>query len=161
MTEEIAGESQKLSFNIVEIQEHQRNRHPMLFVDSVYDVEPGKRACGTKSFTFNEWFFPMHFPDDPNVPGFIQVECLVQTFIMTFLCMPEYKGMKTNFVKVENFAFKQKIIPGNTLEIDAELQHFKRGIAKGTAKGSVAGELACSGAFVVALPSVLEGFRPS
>lgn len=51
--------------------------------------------------------FPGHFDDDPNVPGFVQIESLVQTFIMTFLCMDEYKGMKTNFVSVNNTRFKK------------------------------------------------------
>jgi 3-hydroxyacyl-[acyl-carrier-protein] dehydratase len=151
---------QLLSFDLIGIQECQRNRYPLLFIDGIYDVIPGESAKGFKNFTFNEWFFPGHFDDDPNVPGHIQIECLVQTFIMTFLCMDPYKGMKTNFVSINNANFKRKIIPGDRLEVDATLDSLKRGIAKGSALSYVGKELACSADFLITLPDVLEGFKP-
>ena len=98
-----------LSFDLKGIQECQQNRYPQLFIDSIVDVIPGVSARGFKNFTYNEWFFPSHFEDDPNVPGHIQIECLVQTFIMTFLCMDLYRGMKTNFVSINNAYFKRKL----------------------------------------------------
>jgi 3-hydroxyacyl-[acyl-carrier-protein] dehydratase len=150
-----------LSFDIIGIQECQCNRYPMLFVDKVDKVFPGKSARGQKCFTFNEWFFPTHYEDDPNVPGFIQVECLVQTFIMTFLSMDEYKGKKTSFVKIDNVSFKRKIIPGDTLEIHSDLVRFKRGIASGNSISYVNGELACTADFIVAIPDILDLFKPS
>ncbi|MFA5196346.1 MAG: UDP-3-O-[3-hydroxymyristoyl] N-acetylglucosamine deacetylase, partial [Bacteroidales bacterium] len=58
------------------IQQYQQNRYPLLFIDYVEEVVPGKSAKGHKNFTFNEWFFPAHFADEPNVPGFIQIEAL-------------------------------------------------------------------------------------
>jgi 3-hydroxyacyl-[acyl-carrier-protein] dehydratase len=139
---------------------HQRNRYPVLLVDQITEVVPGVRATGRKCFTYNEWFFPGHFDDEPNVPGFVQIECLTQTFIMTFLCLPEYKGMKTNFVSADKFRFRRKIVPGETLLIDATLQSFKRGLAIGTVSSSVDGEPACSGELVVAVPEVLSRFKP-
>lgn len=150
-----------LSFDIVGIQKCQRNRYPMLFVDEISKVIPLKSAQGKKCFSFNEWFFPAHYEDDPNVPGFIQVECLVQTFIMTFLCVDEYQGKKTSFVKMNNVSYRRKIIPGNVLEITAKLDRFKRGIATGSAVSFVNGELACSAEFVVAIPDVLNSFKPN
>jgi len=149
-----------LSFDLKGIQECQQNRYPQLFVDSIVDVIPGVSARGFKNFTYNEWFFPSHFADDPNVPGHIQIECLVQTFIMTFLCMDLYRGMKTNFVSINNAYFKRKIIPGERLEIRATLDSFKRGIAKGSAESFVGEEIACSADFLITLPDVLENFKP-
>ena len=153
--------SEKISFDIIGIQECQRNRHPLLFVDQIKEAIPGKSAIGIKCFSFNEWFFPAHFDDEPNVPGFIQVECLVQTFIMTFLCMNEYKGMKTNFVSIDKVKFKRKIVPGESLDIEARLESFKRGIAKGHARSFVKGEPACSAEFIVTIPDILNSFKPS
>ena len=150
----------KTAFDIKGIIKHQRNRYPVLLVDRILTVDPGKSAMGMKCFTYNEWFFPGHFDDEPNVPGFVQVECLTQTFIMTFLCMDEYRGMKTNFVSINNAKFKRKITPGDVLMIDATLHSFKRGIAIGSAKGSVDGEIACSADFVVSVPDILEKFKP-
>ncbi len=149
-----------LSFDINGIIRHQRNRYPVLLIDRIASVEPGKRASGVKCFTYNEWFFPGHFDDEPNVPGFIQIECLVQTFIMTFLCMEEYKGMKTNFASINNVKFKRKIVPGEVLLIEATLNSFKRGIAIGSVQSSVNGEAACSADFVVTLPDILNRLKP-
>ena len=148
------------AFDINGLIKHQRNRYPVLLVDRILTVDPGKSAMGMKCFTYNEWFFPGHFDDEPNVPGFVQVECLTQTFIMTFLCMDEYRGMKTNFVSINNAKFKRKITPGDVLMIDATLHSFKRGIAIGSAKSSVDGEIACSADFVVSVPDILEKFKP-
>ena len=80
---------------------------------------------------------------------------------MTFLCKEEYKGMKTNFVSINNTKFKRKIIPGDVLIIDATLSSFKRGIAAGSSVGKVDGELACTADFVIAIPDVLDKFRPA
>lgn len=149
-----------LSFDVPGIKQCQQNRYPLLFVDQITDVIPGKQARGKKAFSYNEWFFPAHFEDEPNVPGFILVESLVQTFIMTFLCMPEYKGKKTGFASIKSFQFKRKIVPGETLDIHATLDSMTRGVAKGRATGTVAGAPACEGEFVITIPDVLYQFRP-
>ena len=152
--------SEPLSFDVPGIMRCQQNRYPLLFIDRVYDVIPGERAKGTKCFTYNEWYFPAHFEDDPNVPGFIQIECLVQTFIMTFLCIDKYQGMKTSFANIDNTKFKRKILPGETLTVEAELKSFKRGMAKGSASSFVDGEAACSADFVIVVPDVFKEFLP-
>jgi len=149
-----------LAFDIRGIIACQRNRYPVLLIDRVDGVMPGKSARGYKHFTYNEWFFPGHFDDEPNVPGFVQLETLTQTFIMTFLCLPEYQGMKTNFVTANNVKFKRKIVPGELLIVDATLQSFKRGLAMGAASSTVNGELACSAEFVVAVPDILNKYKP-
>lgn len=149
-----------MSFDINGIKSCQRNRHPLLFVDRVFDVIPGVKASGLKVFTYNEWFFPAHFDDEPNVPGFIQVESLVQTFIMSFLSQEELRGKKTNFLTINNVKFKRKIVPGDTLIIEASLDSFRRGIASGSAVSFVGDEPACSAEFVVAVPDILDSFKP-
>lgn len=149
-----------LSFDINGIKACQRNRHPLLFIDRIYDVIPGEKASGVKCFTYNEWFFPAHFDDEPNVPGFIQVEALVQTFIMCFLSKEELRGKKTNFISMNNVKFKRKIIPGETLTIHATLQSFRRGLAMGSATSFVSDMPACSADFVVAVPDLLDQFKP-
>lgn len=143
------------------IQQYQRNRYPLLFVDYVEEAIPGKSAKGHKNFSFNEWYFPAHFEDEPNVPGFIQIESLTQLFLMTFLTLPGNKGKKTGFVSVENAKFKKKIIPGDRLDIEAELSSYRRGLAKGTCKGYIRGELACSVELVIAIPDIMNQFKPA
>lgn len=149
-----------LSFDIPAIKECQQNRYPLLFVDKIYDVFPGESAKGIKCFSYNEWFFPAHFEDAPSVPGFIQIETLVQTFIMTFLTLEEHKGNKTNFVSIDNVKFRRMIVPGEQLIIHAKLDSFRRGIAKGSAESFVDGKPACRADFIVTLPHVLNSFKP-
>lgn len=139
---------------------HQRNRYPVLLIDKIVNLVPGECATGVKCFTYNEWFFPGHFDDEPNVPGFVQIESLVQTFILTFLTQEKYSGMKTNFVSINNIRFKRKIVPGDVLRVEAVLKSFKRGIAIGVAESFVEGEPACSAEFVVAVPDILDQFKP-
>jgi 3-hydroxyacyl-[acyl-carrier-protein] dehydratase len=151
----------KLPFGIPEIMNYQQNRYPLLFVDEIIEVVPGKFARGKKAFSYNEWYFPAHFEGDPNVPGFVQIESLVQVFLMTFLTLDGYAGQKTSFVSLDNAKFKRKIIPGETLNIYAELENFKRGIAKGFAESDVNGEPAISASFTIAIPEILGRYSPS
>jgi len=154
-------ENLPLQFDVIGIQKCQQNRYPLLFIDEISQAIPGKFARGKKNFTYNEWFFPAHFENDPNVPGFIQIECLVQTFIMTFLCIDQYKGKKTNFIGINDVTFKKKIIPGDTLIIEATLDSLKRGIAKGSAISYVKNKQACSANFIVSIPDIFNKFIPS
>lgn len=146
--------------DIKAIIKHQRNRYPVLLVDKIVELDPGIRAVGVKCFTYNEWYFPGHFEDEPNVPGFVQIESLVQTFILIFLCQDQFSGMKTNFVSINNIRFKRKIVPGDVLRIEATLKSFKRGIAIGHAESFVDDEPSCSAEFVVAVPDILNQFKP-
>ncbi|MCM1185092.1 MAG: beta-hydroxyacyl-ACP dehydratase [Lachnoclostridium sp.] len=150
----------KIVLDAVGIQQCQRNRYPLLFIDKIVDGEVGKFVHAVKNFCYNEWFFPAHFDDEPNVPGFIQAECLAQTFIMTFLTMDEHMGKKTAFVKQDGVRFRRKIVPGDRLDIYAYLDSFQRGIAKGHVESFVDGEPAVSGKLVIALPDILDNYRP-
>ena len=152
--------NENLNFDLMGIQKCQRNRYPILFVDKMVEVIKGKSAHGVKNFTYNEWFFPAHFDDEPSVPGFIQIESLVQTFLMTFLSFDEYKGKKTSFVSINNVKFKKKIEPGDRLDIYATLESFKRGIAKGHVESFVGDKAACSAEFVVVINDVFNQFMP-
>lgn len=153
-------EAKGFSLDAKEILEYQQNRYPYFFIDKVEEVIPGKSARGYKNLAYNEWFFPCHFEDCPNMPGMIQMEALVQMFIMTVLTLPGNKGKKTNFISVDNAKFKRRIYPGDKFDIECTLDSYRRGIAKGSAVGSVNGELACSADFVICIPDVLENFKP-
>jgi 3-hydroxyacyl-[acyl-carrier-protein] dehydratase len=142
-----------------EIQKFQQNRYPLLFIDYVDLAEAGVMAKGYKNFSYNEWFFPAHFEDEPNVPGFVQMEALTQMFLMTFLTLPGNEGLKTAFIKVQS-EFKKKIIPGDRLDIEASLQSYRRGLAKGKSIGRVNGEVACGAELVIAIPDIMRKYRP-
>ena len=143
-----------------EIQQYQQNRYPLFFLDVVEEARPGEYARAKKNFTYDEWFFPAHFADEPNVPGFIQMEILAQTFIMTFLTIPEHKGKKTAFLNVDNLQMRKKVVPGDTMIIEANLKSFRRGVAKGHVEAKVNGEFALSADLKIALPDIMRDFIP-
>jgi len=152
--------SELINLDIPGIKAHQQNRHPLLFIDKIVDTKPGKEANSVKCFSYNEWFFPAHFEDEPSVPGFILVESMAQTFLMTFLTIEEHKGKVAVGREINNVKLKKMIIPGDTLKIKALLHSFRRGIAKGSVEGFVDGTLACQAEFIVCLPDVLSGLKP-
>lgn len=149
-----------LNLDAYEIQKYQQNRYPLLFIDYVDVAIPGKSAKGFKNFSYNEWYFPAHFEDEPNVPGFVQMEAMTQMFLMSFLTIPENIGKKTAFISAKT-NFKRKIIPGDKLDISAELDSYRRGLAQGKVMANVRGEYACSAELVIAIPDVIKSFKPS
>ena len=75
-----------------EIMEIIPHRHPFLLVDTIEDMEPGVRAVGRKCVTYNEPFFAGHFPQEPIMPGVLQIEALAQVGAVAILSKPENKG---------------------------------------------------------------------
>ena len=67
----------------------------------------------------------MHWPKDPNMPGMLQIEALVQMAALTILTMPDNKGKVVYLVSADNLKFKKKIIPGDRLKLRQSLFHGK------------------------------------
>ena len=88
----------KKSLNSLELLDYQPNRYPFLMIDFVTEVVPGKLAHGYKNFTNNAWFFPIHFPGHPNVPGALQLEALAQMLTVAITTLPGNKGKVTHAI---------------------------------------------------------------
>ena len=149
-----------LDFGIEKIKECLLNKYPWLFLDKVLEITPGKSVTAIKNFTYNEFYFPEHFPEDPSVPGFIQIEACMQSFLLTFLSLDEYKRRETADRVLNNVLIKRKIIPGDILEMHAKLDSFKRGIAKGRIESFVNGEQAVSFEVTVVIPDEMDRYKP-
>ncbi len=113
--------------DIKQILQYHNCKYPCLMIDFAEEVIPGKSAKCHKNYTYNEWFFPAHFENDPNVPSSIQMEAMSQTLLMTFLTLPGYARINTACLRVNNLEFKRKIIPGERLDLNAELKMFRGG----------------------------------
>ena len=83
-------ESLRLDLN--GIHEYQQNRYPYLLIDFAEEVIPGVNAKGYKDLTRKDWFFECHWPGDPNMPGMLQIEALIQMGALTVLTLPGNKG---------------------------------------------------------------------
>src|ERR1051326_1503284 len=68
-----------ITLDISAILELLPHRYPFLLVDRVLECIPGKSMRALKNVTYNEPFFPGHFPGRPLMPGVMIIEALAQT----------------------------------------------------------------------------------
>lgn len=104
------------------------HRYPFLLVDRVIELEPEKRIVGIKNVTFNEPFFPGHFPGKPIMPGVLIIEALAQTGgILAFKSFPGLKG-DVRFVGIDNARFRRPVVPGDQLRLELQVVKHRREI---------------------------------
>lgn len=149
----------KKSLNSTELLEFQPNRYPFLMIDYVTKFSPGKFAEGYKNFTNNEWFFPIHFKGNPNVPGALQLEAMAQMLTVAITTLPGLKGKVTHALE-HNVKFKKEIKPGDKLVLKTKVLKWNRGICDGTAQGFVDKKLVCEANMKITIPEILEKFLP-
>lgn len=121
--------------DIKEIQEIIPHRYPMLLLDRVEELEPGKRVVAIKNVTINEQFFQGHFPVEPVMPGVLMIEALAQAGAVAILSMEEFKGKIAYFAGINKAKFRKKVVPGDTLKLEVEIIKLKgsAGVGKGVA----------------------------
>jgi len=141
------------------IYEYQRNRPPYLMIDEAVEVIPGVSAKGYKNLTKDDWFFKCHWEGDPNMPGMLQIEALVQMCALTILTLAGNKGKVVYLISANNLKFSRKIVIGDRLDIETKLLSWKRGVGSCAGIGSVNGEIACRADFTIVMPDLLSVYR--
>ena len=149
----------KISLDKQGIHEHQQNREPYLLIDYATEIYPGKSAKGYKDLTKDEWFFKVHWPQDPNMPGMLQIEALVQMSALSILTLPGNKGKTMYLTSAHNLKFIKKILPSTRLYIETKIKSFKRGLAICEGKGLVQNEMACKAEFNLILPEEIKKYN--
>lgn len=117
-------------YDINRIRQMLPHRFPMQMVDKVIDIG-SDYIVGVKNVTINEPFFQGHFPDEPVMPGVLQVEAMAQVGGMLVLSkVDEPERYSTYFMKIDNVKFRQKVVPGDTLIFHLSLMSpIRRGMA--------------------------------
>lgn len=129
----------------VDIQKILPHRYPILLVDKVLEVEPGKRAVAIKNVSANEPYFQGHFPGLPIMPGMLILEALAQTACITGLLVDGNKEKLGVFTGVDKVKFRRQVVPGDQLKLEVDFAVFKMGMGKVNVKATVDGEIACEG----------------
>lgn len=121
-------------FDINQIRKMLPHRYPMQLVDKIMYADD-KMVIGVKNLTGNEEIFNGHFPNEPVMPGVLQVEAMAQTGgILVLSTVPDPENYSTYFMKIDNVKFRSKAVPGDTLIFKLVLMTpVRRGIA--TMKG--------------------------
>ena len=148
----------KIVLDKKKIYEYQQNREPYLMIDFASEVIPGVSAKGYKELKSDEWFFKVHWLNDPNMPGMLQIEALVQMSSLAILSLKGNKGKVMYLTSANNLKFIKKIIPDSRLDIETKIKSFKRGIAICEGVGMVNNEIACKANFTLILPDMIKSY---
>jgi 3-hydroxyacyl-[acyl-carrier-protein] dehydratase len=127
--------------DIDEILELLPHNYPFMLVDRILELEPAKKIVAIKNVTFNEPYFPGHFPQKPIMPGVLIVEAMAQTGgILAFKSFPDKKG-SVFFTGIDDARFRKPVTPGDQLKLVIEVIKHRREIWLFDGKAFVDNEL--------------------
>ena len=129
------------------------HRDPMLLIDEVSELVPGEHVVASFYADPAREIFKGHFPGDPVLPGVYTVEATAQATDLVLMTKPGYAGKIPLFLGINNVKFLKKILPGDTLEIHAEILTQRPEKAIATCKCAVytAGDLAAESEVTIAM----------
>ena len=115
--------------NILQIMELMPHRAPFIMIDKVVDITPCQSGTGIKNVSINEPFFQGHFPDNPIMPGVLQIEAMAQTagvVIITSFPEEEKRNKSVLFMTIDGVKFRKPVLPGDVLKLRVEkMQQLK------------------------------------
>jgi 3-hydroxyacyl-[acyl-carrier-protein] dehydratase len=132
--------TEPLQLDMQAILERLPHRYPFLLIDRVLECHPGHSIRALKNVTYNEPYFPGHFPGRPVMPGVIIIEAMAQAAgILCFVTANVIPDAKTRFffVGIDKARFRRPVVPGDQLVLTAQLQRTLKGIWRFSTAASV------------------------
>ena len=132
--------TEPLQLDMQAILERLPHRYPFLLVDRVLECHPGHSIRALKNVTYNEPYFPGHFPGRPVMPGVIIIEAMAQAAgILCFVTANVIPDANTRFffVGIDKARFRRPVVPGDQLILTAQLQRTLKGIWRYSTAASV------------------------
>lgn len=129
------------------------HRDPMLLVSTVEELEEEQQIVTTFYVDPSREIFQGHFPEEPVLPGVYTVECMAQAADVLLLSTDRYAGKVPLFLGINNVRFLRKILPGDTIEIHAEIssERMEKAIVTCSARVIDKGEVAATGDVTLAM----------
>jgi 3-hydroxyacyl-[acyl-carrier-protein] dehydratase len=123
---------------------------PFRMIDQILEIEPGKRAVAVKNVSIDELYLQGHFPKEPVMPPILILEALAQTGGIAFHSSFEKKEEGVPFLaRVDEFRIKGKALPGDSLVLEAEIEHIFSNLAKVRVRAKVREETIAEGVVVL------------
>ena len=128
------------------------HRYPFLLVDRIVELEARRRVVAIKNVTFNEPFFPGHFPGAPVMPGVLIIESLAQAGAVLLLHdMPDRDSKLIYFTGIDKARFRRTVQPGDQLRLSLEVVKLRSNACKMRGVAEVDGEMAAQAEILSAL----------
>ena len=154
---------QKPLYEVTDILEMLPHRFPFLLVDRVMEIVPGEGKSGRvgtkiralKNVTFNEPFFPGHFPHRPVMPGVLQIESMAQAAALMVI---DRHGARFDvaIAGVNDARFRRPVVPGDTLELHAEILKDRGQILVVKCEARVDGQVAAEAEMIAKIFPLVE-----
>lgn len=129
-----------MDLDITEIQKIIPHRYPMLLVDRITDLVPGKSARGLHNVSYGEKFVQASSDNDPVFPRPLIVEAMAQVGAVALLSQKEFAGKTAYFGGIKQANFYGDAKPGDQLMLETELTKIRGPIGTGVAKASINGK---------------------
>lgn len=131
--------------DILQILDTIQHRYPVLLVDRILELDPGKRVVGLKNVTMNEIFFPGMPHESVVMPGALIVEHSAQVGCILLLSVTGNKGKLALFTGVDGVKFRRKVVPGDQLVTEITMLRISGRAGRASIVSRVNGELAVEG----------------
>ena len=131
----------KTTLEVDELMKLLPHRHPLLMIDRLIDIRPGESAIGVKCVTYNEPFFPGHFPGKPVMPGVLIIEAMAQA-AAAFTGYTENLDTSDKvvlFMGVDRARFRRPVVPGDQLHIKVRTVQRRAPVWKFAGEATVEG----------------------
>ena len=144
-----ATQDAETSIDIHEILDRLPHRYPFLLVDRAEQYRSHQSIVGIKNVTFNEPFFPGHFPENPVMPGVLIIEAMAQTgaLLMSKSLDVDIDKINIFFMGVESARFRNPVRPGDVLRLEVEVLRGRRDVFKFRGRAVVSGKLCAESDF--------------
>lgn len=142
---------QKVLIDYRNMFEYTKNTIDYMFVDKA-EVIPGKEAWGQKLASIQDWYFKMHFPGDPVMPGALVMEAIMTTGSFAVYTLSGKKDIKLLFNECNNMKLFKSVRPGDILNTHAILEMYRRGVARFYGEAFTEGDIVCKMNFVLIAP---------
>lgn len=145
-----------MELDIQQIMERLPHRYPMLLVDRVVEMVPGKSIVAIKNVSMNEPFFTGHFPHHPVMPGVLIIEALAQAAALFSFeghedIDPASQKIAYYLVGVDGARFRKPVVPGDQLRLEVVADRISRALCKYSAKALVDGQVVAEAKIMCAI----------